>query len=104
VARPIKEVVVSRRIGGIERHGWLRVIVHCKHAKNSFVKIIYVVVVVCFILLHTNYTRNRGAYVTPQNVTRWRMAWWGMHWRITQMDKEANPTLLGNPGNVGRNG
>jgi hypothetical protein len=67
---------VSRRIGGTERHGRLGVIVWCKHEKNGFfVKIIYVVVVVCFLLLHTSYTRNRGgACVTPQKVTRWRMA------------------------------
>jgi hypothetical protein len=32
------------------------------------VKIIYVVVVVRFLLLHTSYARNRGACVTPQNV------------------------------------
>jgi hypothetical protein len=66
VARPIKEVIVSRRIGGTERHGWLRVIVWCKREKNGFVKIVYVVVVVCFFLLHASYTRNRGACVTPQ--------------------------------------
>jgi hypothetical protein len=55
---------VSRRIGGTERHGRLGVIVWCKHEKNGFfVKIIYVVVVVCFLLLHTSYTRNRGGHV-----------------------------------------
>jgi hypothetical protein len=36
VARPIKEVIVSRRIGGAERHGRLRVIIRCKREKNSF--------------------------------------------------------------------
>jgi hypothetical protein len=51
---------VSRRIGGTERHGRLRVIVRCKREKNGFVKIIYVVVIICFLLLHTNYARNRG--------------------------------------------
>jgi hypothetical protein len=51
---------VSRRIGGTERHGRLRVIVQCKREKNSFMKIIYVVVVICFLLLHTTYARNRG--------------------------------------------
>jgi hypothetical protein len=56
---------VSRRIGGTEGHGWLRVIIRCKCEKNGFVKIVYVVVVVCFLLLHTSYTRNRGACVTP---------------------------------------
>jgi hypothetical protein len=30
--------------------------------------------IICFLLLHTSYTRNRGACVTPQNVTRWRTA------------------------------
>jgi hypothetical protein len=73
VARPIKEVIMSRRIGGTEGHGWLRVIIRCKHEKNGFVKIVYIVVVICFLLLHTSYVRNRGACVTPQNVTRWRM-------------------------------
>jgi hypothetical protein len=38
------------------------------------VKIVYVVVVICFLLLHTSYARHKGACVTPQNVTRWRMA------------------------------
>jgi hypothetical protein len=103
VARLIMEVILSRRIGGTERHGRLRVIIRCKREKNSFVKIIYIVVVVCFLLLHTSYTRNRGACVTPQNVTWRRMVRWGVHRRVTRMDKEANPTLLCNPGNVGRN-
>jgi hypothetical protein len=61
---------MSRRIGGTERHGWLRVIVQCKREKNGFIKIIYIVVVVCFLLLHTSYARNRGPCVTPQNATR----------------------------------
>jgi hypothetical protein len=74
VARPIKEVIGSRRFGGTERRGQLRVIVRCMHEKNSFVKIVYVVVVICFLLLHTSSIRNRGACVTPQNVTRWRTA------------------------------
>jgi hypothetical protein len=74
VARPIKEVIMSRRIGGTKRHGRLWVIIRCKHEKNGFVKIIYVVVVICFFLLHTSYTRNRGSRVTPQNVTRLRTA------------------------------
>jgi hypothetical protein len=74
VARPIKEVIVSRRIGGTERHGRLRVIVRCKCENNGFVKIVYVVMVVCFLLLHTSYARIRGACVTPQNMTWWRMA------------------------------
>jgi hypothetical protein len=65
---------VSRRIGGTKRHGQLRVIVRCKGEKNGFVKIIYVVVVICFLLLHTSYAGNTGACVTPQNVTRWRTA------------------------------
>jgi hypothetical protein len=65
---------VSRRIGGTERHGWLRVIVWCKREKNGFVKIAFVVVVVCFLLLYTSYARNRRACVTTQNVTRWRTA------------------------------
>jgi hypothetical protein len=60
VARPIREVIVSRRIGGTERHGRLREIVWCKHEKDIFVKIIYVVEVVRFFLLHTSYARNRG--------------------------------------------
>jgi hypothetical protein len=30
VARPIKEIIVSRWIGGTEKHGRLRVIVRCK--------------------------------------------------------------------------
>jgi hypothetical protein len=60
VARPIKDVIVSRRIGGTKRHGWLRVIVQCMHEKNSFVKIIYVVVAICFLLLHTSYARIGG--------------------------------------------
>jgi hypothetical protein len=94
---------MSRKIGVTKSHGWLRVIVRCKHEKNSFVKIVYVVVVVCFLLLHTSYARNRGACVTPQNVTRWRTAWRGVHRRVILMDKEANPMLLCNPGNVRRN-
>jgi hypothetical protein len=69
VVRLIEEVIVSRRIGGTERLGRLRVIVRCKREKNGFVKIIYVVVIVCFLLLHTTYVRNRGAFVAPQNVT-----------------------------------
>jgi hypothetical protein len=52
---------VSRRIGGTERHGRLRVIVRCKREKNGYVKIVYLVVVVCFLLLHTSYARNRGS-------------------------------------------
>jgi hypothetical protein len=74
VAILIKEVIVSRRIGGTERHGQLRVIVRCKREKNGFVKIVYIVMVICFLLLHTSYARNRGACVTPQNVIWWRMA------------------------------
>jgi hypothetical protein len=60
VVRLIMEVILSRRIGGTKRHGRLRVIIRCKREKNSFVKIIYIVVVVCFLLLHTSYTRNKG--------------------------------------------
>jgi hypothetical protein len=56
---------VARRIGGTERHRRLRVIIQCKHEKNGFIKIVYTVVVVCFLLLHTSYTRNRGVCVTP---------------------------------------
>jgi hypothetical protein len=52
---------MSWRISETERHGWLRVIVRCKRNKNGFVKIIYVVVVICFLLLHTSYARNRWA-------------------------------------------
>jgi hypothetical protein len=63
---------VSRRTGGIERHGRLRVIVRGKCEKNDFVKIVYVVGVICLLLLHASYARNRGACVTPQNMTRWR--------------------------------
>jgi hypothetical protein len=74
VARPIKGVIVLWRIGGLERHGRLRVIVQFKCEKNDFVKIIYVVVVICFLLLHTSYARNSGACVTPENVTQWRTA------------------------------
>jgi hypothetical protein len=52
---------VSRRIGGTEGHGRLRAFVQCECKKNGFVKIIYVVVqIVCFLLLHTSYARNRG--------------------------------------------
>jgi hypothetical protein len=69
VARSIKEVIISRRIGGTERHERLRVIVRCKREKNSFIKIVYILVVVCFLLLHTSYARNMGACLTPQNVT-----------------------------------
>jgi hypothetical protein len=66
---------VSRRIGGTEGHGRLRAFVQCECKKNGFVKILYVVVqIVCFLLLHTSYARNRGACVTPQNMSRWRMA------------------------------
>jgi hypothetical protein len=65
---------MSRRIGGTERHGRLRVIVRCMRENNNFVKIVYIVVVVCFLLLHTSYLRNRGACVTPRNMTRWRIA------------------------------
>jgi hypothetical protein len=65
MARPINEVIVSRRIGGTKRHGWLRVIVRCKREKNGFVKIVYVVTIIWFLLLHTSYARNRGACVTP---------------------------------------
>jgi hypothetical protein len=65
---------VSRGIGGTETNERLRVIIRCKREKNYFVKIIYIAVVVCFLLLHTSYTRNKGACVTPQNVTWWRMA------------------------------
>jgi hypothetical protein len=36
VARPIKEFIVSRKIGGTKRHGCLGVIVRCKHEKNGF--------------------------------------------------------------------
>jgi hypothetical protein len=74
VARPIKEVIVSRRIGGTERHGWLRVIVWCKREKNDFVKIVFIVVVICSLLLYTSDAKNRGACVIAQNVTRWRTA------------------------------
>jgi hypothetical protein len=38
VARPIKEVIVTRRIGGTESHGRLRAIVRCKREKNDFCK------------------------------------------------------------------
>jgi hypothetical protein len=60
MARSINEVIISRRIGGTERHGRLRVIVQCKREKNGFVKIVYVVVVICFLLLHISYARNWG--------------------------------------------
>jgi hypothetical protein len=46
------------------------------------------VVVVCFLLLHTSYTRNRGACVIPQNVTQWRMVWRNVHRRVTRPGKE----------------
>jgi hypothetical protein len=36
VARPIKEVILSRTIGGTKRHGWLMVIIRCKREKNIF--------------------------------------------------------------------
>jgi hypothetical protein len=71
--RPIRKIIMSRQTGGTKKQGWLRVIVQCKREKSSFVKIVYVVVIVCFLLLHTSYARNRGACVTPQNVTWWRM-------------------------------
>jgi hypothetical protein len=74
VVRPIMEVIVSRRIGGTERHGQLRVVIRCKREKNGFVKIVYVVMVICFLLLQTSYARNRGACVTQQDVTLWRTA------------------------------
>jgi hypothetical protein len=74
VARAIKEIIVSRWIGGTEKHGRLRVIVRCKHERMVLVKIVYVVVVVCFLLLHTTYARNKRACVIPQNVTLWKMA------------------------------
>jgi hypothetical protein len=51
---------MSRRIGGSKSHEWLRVIIRCKREKNGFVKIVYLVVAVCFLLLHTSYTRNMG--------------------------------------------
>jgi hypothetical protein len=34
VARPIREIIMSRRIGGTENHGWLRVIFQCKHERT----------------------------------------------------------------------
>jgi hypothetical protein len=55
---------------------------------DGFVKIVYMVVVICFLLLHTSYTRNRGACITPQNVTRWRIVWWNVHRRVTRPGKE----------------
>jgi hypothetical protein len=60
VARPIKKVIMSWRIGGTETHGQLRVIIRCKRERNDFVKSIYVVMVVCFLLLYTSYVRNSG--------------------------------------------
>jgi hypothetical protein len=68
------------------------------------VKIVYVVVVVCFFLLHTSYARNRGgACVTPQNDTVED----GLTERASESNlggKEANLTLSCNPSNVGKNG
>jgi hypothetical protein len=61
VARPIKDIIVSGWIGGTKKHGWLRVIVRHKRERTVWVKIVYVVVVVCFLLLHTSYARNRGS-------------------------------------------
>jgi hypothetical protein len=72
VARSIKEVILSRRIGGTERHERLRVIVRCKREKNSFIKIVYILVVVCFLLLHTSYARNMGgmSYTTKCDMVK----------------------------------
>jgi hypothetical protein len=53
---------VSRRIGGTERHGRLRVIVRCKREMNGFVKIVYVVVAVCF-LLYIQVMQEIGGHV-----------------------------------------
>jgi hypothetical protein len=62
VVRPIKEFIVSRKIGGTERHGRLRVIIRCNHKKNSFVKIVYVVVVICF-FFYIQVTQEIGGHV-----------------------------------------
>jgi hypothetical protein len=73
VARPIREIIMLRWTSGTKKQGQLRVNVRCKRERTIFVKIIYIVVIVCFLPLHTSYTRNRGTCVTPQNMTRWRM-------------------------------
>jgi hypothetical protein len=62
------------------------------------------VVVICLLLVHTSYARNRGACVTPQNVTWWRMTSRNVHRRVTRASKKVNPMLSCNPGNVERNG
>jgi hypothetical protein len=36
VARLVKEIIVSRWIGGNEKHGWLRVIIQCKRERTVF--------------------------------------------------------------------
>jgi hypothetical protein len=70
VARPIKEVIMSRRIGGTKRHGRLVVIIQCKREKNGFCENRlrgYCRMFLAFI----NKLRKKqgGACVTPQNVT-----------------------------------
>jgi hypothetical protein len=70
------------------------------------VKIVYVVVVVCFLLLHTSHTRNRGMRYT----IKYDMVEDGLIEHASEGNreggggKEANLTLLCNQGNVGRNG
>jgi hypothetical protein len=61
------------------------------------VKIVNMVVVIYFLLLHMSYARNRGTCVTPQNVTR------NLHRWVSWVGKEANTMLSCSPRNVGRN-
>jgi hypothetical protein len=65
---------VSRRIGGTERHGRLRVIVRCKHEKNYFCKNRLHGCGRMFLAFTYKLHKKQGACVTPQNMTRWRTA------------------------------
>jgi hypothetical protein len=50
---------MSRWTGGAKKQGRLRLLFGIS-VEGWFVKIVYMVVVVCFLLLHTDYARNRG--------------------------------------------
>jgi hypothetical protein len=63
---------VSRRIGGTERHGRLRVIVRCTREKNDFCEICLHGCGRMFLGFTYKLCKKQGACVTPQNVTQWR--------------------------------
>jgi hypothetical protein len=68
------------------------------------VKIVYVVVVICFLLLHRSYVRNRGGMCYTKKCDTVENSLIECASEGNPGGKEADPTLSCNLSNVGRNG